>query len=53
MTIRVAWDVVDGPEATAVEALQTEALAQLLWWMLAGVGGTDNPRHHERLDDDR
>lgn len=53
LTIRVAWDVVDGPGATAVEALQTEALAQLLRWMVAGAGGTDDPRHDERLDDDR
>jgi hypothetical protein len=52
LTIRVTWDVVDGREAAAVEALQTEALTQLLRWMLAGAGGTDNPRHDERPDDD-
>lgn len=53
LAIRVTWDVVDDPEATAVEALQTEALTQLLRWMLlAGTGGTDDARHDERLDDD-
>jgi hypothetical protein len=52
LTIRVTWDVVDGREAAAVEALQTEALTQLLRWMLAGARGTDNPRHDERPDDD-
>jgi hypothetical protein len=51
LTIRVAWDVVDGPEAEAVEARQSEALVRLLRWMLAGARDAQVPVGEERMVD--